>query len=175
MSTISEDYRALQSALHAKGNYGLAASQYGPTVLELLRVCAAKRLLDYGCGSKRSLLMGMEMPLGVEYEGYDPAIPEYAQRPNPAGLVVCIDVLEHIEPVFLNNVLDELAQLCDPYGFFTIHTGPAGKFLADGRNAHLIQQGPSWWMPQIEKRFDVLSTQPVPNGFAATVQSKVSR
>ncbi|HYF59737.1 MAG TPA: methyltransferase domain-containing protein [Burkholderiaceae bacterium] len=170
--TISERYRALQTALHAEGNYGLAALRYGPTVLELLRVGGARTLLDYGCGSKRSLLMGMTVPPGVRYEGYDPAVPQYATPPSPAELVVCIDVLEHIEEAYLDNVLDELASLCTAFGFFTIHTGPAGKFLADGRNAHLIQQGPAWWLPRIDARFAILSVQPVPNGFAVIVQSK---
>ena len=169
--TITEDYRALQAALHAQGNYGLAALRYGPTVLELLRVGGARTLLDYGCGSKRSLLGGMQLPSGVRYEGYDPAVPAYAARPSPAELVVCIDVLEHIEEACLDSVLDELATLCLAFGFFTIHTGPAGKVLADGRNAHLIQQGPHWWLPRLRQRFVLLAVQPVPNGFAVTVPS----
>lgn len=171
-TTISEDYRALQAALHAQGNYGLAALQYGPTVLELLRVSGARSLLDYGCGSKRSLLMGMQLPPNVAYQGYDPAVPQFAAHPAPAELVVCIDVLEHIEEPFLDNVLDELARLCDAFGFFTIHSGPAGKFLLDGRNAHLIQQGPAWWLPRLERWFDILSVQSVPNGFAVVVRTR---
>jgi hypothetical protein len=170
-TTISENYRTQQAALHAAGNYGLAALQYGKPVRELLEICGARTLLDYGCGSKRSLLQALELPDGVAYEGYDPAVPAYAKPPSPAQLVACIDVLEHIEPEFLDNVLDELGALCDPLGFFTIHTGPAGKVLMDGRNAHLIQQPASWWLPRLQQRFKLLRVQDVPNGFAVVVQS----
>ncbi|MBF0162853.1 MAG: methyltransferase domain-containing protein [Magnetococcales bacterium] len=170
-TTISEEYRAMQAELHARGNYGVTAMQYGATVLKLLELCGASTLLDYGCGSKRSLLMGMNVPPHVHYEGYDPAVPAYANRPQPAQLVVCIDVLEHIEHEYLESVLDDLAELCNPFGFFTIHTGPAVKFLRDGRNAHLIQQGQGFWFARLEKRFTILSSNPVPSGFAVLVRS----
>ena len=172
---ITENYRAEQAALHAKGNYGTAAQQYGQTVEALLRSTGAQSLLDYGCGSKRSLLQSLRMPEGTVYEGYDPAIPEYAAPPPlPAELVCCIDVLEHIEPTLLDNVLDHLAELCDPYGFFTVHTGEAKKVLSDGRNAHLTQQGPDWWLPRFKLRFDVLTVQNIPSGFAVVVRSRAS-
>lgn len=168
---ITEQYRAEQAALHAKGNYGTASLQYGNAVAGLLSSTGARSLLDYGCGSKRSLLQVLQLPEDVIYEGYDPAIPEYAARPAPAELVTCIDVLEHIEPDLLDNVLDHLAELCDPYGFFTVHTGPAKKVLSDGRNAHLTQQGPEWWLPRFKQRFEVLTVQPIASGFALVVRS----
>ena len=76
--------------------------------------------------------------------------------PMPADLVCCIDVLEHIEPDLLENVLHELFLITTGIGFFSIHMGPAIKFLSDGRNAHLIQQPSSWWLPRIAKYFDIL-------------------
>jgi Methyltransferase domain len=171
---ITDRYRAEQAALHAKGNYGTAALQYGATVAALLQSTGATSLLDYGCGSKRSLLQSLNLPVDVVYEGYDPAIPEYASPPCPAELVVCIDVLEHIEPDLLDNVLDNLAALCDPYGLFTIHSGPAVKILSDGRNAHLTQQGPDWWMPRLRQRFEVIESHAIANGFAVLVNQILS-
>jgi hypothetical protein len=168
---ISEFYRAEQAALHAKGNYGTAALQYGPLVSALLLSTGARSLLDYGCGSKRSLLQVVRLPSDTVYEGYDPAIPEHADTPAPAELVCCIDVLEHIEPDMLDNVLDELQSLCDPYGFFAVHSGPAVKVLSDGRNAHLTQEGPAWWLPRLKSRFDVLSLKPIQQGFCVMVRS----
>ncbi len=171
---ITEAYRAQQAALHATGNYGTTGRSYGPLVKALLASCQASSLLDYGCGSRRSLLESLEMPPDVVYEGYDPAVPAYADEPMPAELVVCIDVLEHIEPELLDGVLDHLASLCDPCGFFTIHTGPAQKVLSDGRNAHLTQQGESWWRPRLEQRFEVISLTPTANGFSVFVRSRQS-
>lgn len=168
---ITDSYRAEQAALHAKGNYGTAALQYGDVVLQLLMSTGARSLLDYGCGSKRSLLQALQLPQEAVYEGYDPAIPDYAGEPLPAELVCCIDVLEHIEPALLDNVLDHLGALCDPYGFFTVHSGPAVKMLSDGRNAHLTQQGPNWWLPRLQQRFDVLQLHSIQNGFLVVVRS----
>ncbi len=169
---ISEEYRAEQTALHAKGNYGRTGELYGDVVAELLRSTGAQSLLDYGCGRQRSLLKTLQLPAEVVYEGYDPAVPEYSGAPLPAELVCCIDVLEHIEPVLLNNVLDHLAELCDPYGFFTVHCGPAAKVLSDGRNAHLTQQGQEWWGPRFKQRFKLLDIQPIEHrGFAVVVRS----
>ena len=78
---------------------------------------------------------------------------------KPAGLVCCIDVLEHIEPKLLDNVLKELARITNGLGFFTIHMGPAGKVLSDGRNAHLIQKPTSWWLPKLCNYFKINNMQ----------------
>jgi len=78
--------------------------------------------------------------------------------------VTCIDVLEHIEPELLENVLDDLQRVVDKYGLFTIHTGPAQKILPDGRNAHLIQQPLAWWSEKLIKRFTILKQVSIGNG-----------
>lgn len=169
---ISESYRQQQAALHAAGGYGTAALAFGAIVDSLIERLQPRSLLDYGCGSQRSLLKAVSLPSHVLYEGYDPAVPEYADAPLPAELVVCIDVLEHIEPDLLENVLDHLASLCDPFGLFSIHTGPAIKTLPDGRNAHLTQQPQSWWLTQLRARFQVLEVHPVlRSGFYTLVRT----
>lgn len=171
MTFITDAYRKEQAALHATGAYGNAALNFGPVVGALLNLSGARSILDYGCGSKRSLLQVIRLPEEVIYEGYDPAIPEYAADPLPAELVCCIDVLEHIEPELLDNVLDHLRDLCDPLGLFSIHTRPAVKTLSDGRNAHLTQEGQQWWFPQLKRRFDILGSFSYAEGFAVLVRS----
>jgi hypothetical protein len=37
--------------------------------------------------------------------------------------------------------------------------GPAAKILSDGRNAHLIQEPSSWWLPKLTKYFEILHLQ----------------
>lgn len=167
---ISAAYREQQAALHSTGKYGHAARQFGHVVQQALNAVGARSLLDYGCGSNRSLLQAITLPEDVVYEGYDPCVPAYASDPCPADLVVCIDVLEHVEPHLLENVLDHLASVCDPHGLFTISTGPAIKTLPDGRNAHLIQQPRSWWLPRLQTRFQVLETGTTPDGFFVFVR-----
>lgn len=95
------------------------------------------------------------------YQGYDPGVPEYAAYPESAEVVTCIDVLEHIEPEYLDNVLDHLEGVTEVALFASIHMGPAGKTLDDGRNAHLTQERPEWWLPKLMQRFDLQSFQMV--------------
>ena len=69
--------------------------------------------------------------------------------------MVCTDVLEHIEPEKLLFVLGDLQRCVRKVGWFVIHTGPAQKVLADGRNAHLIQRDAHWWRTQLQPFFQV--------------------
>ena len=53
--------------------------------------------------------------------------------------------------------------------FFTMKR-LAGKTLADGGNAHLIQQPARWWLPRIMERFDLARFTVMPHGFWTIVQ-----
>ncbi len=154
--TISAEYLKLQTELHKNPNYGVASLSFAPTVAEIIKNNGIKTISDYGAG-KKNLLLGLNQ-LGVtldDYYPYDPVFPEYG-RPRAAELVCCIDVLEHIELDSLEAVLKELASITTHLGFFSIHMGPAAKVLSDGRNAHLIQQPSSWWLPRLCHYFDIL-------------------
>lgn len=104
-------------------------------------------ILDYGCG-KGKLGLGRK---------YDPAIPEFFADPEPADLLVSTDVLEHIEPDLLDNVLIHMKSKMKKQGFLTIGCSPAAKKLPDGRNAHLIVQSPDWWIEKLKEHFTILS------------------
>lgn len=168
---ISDEYRQMQTELHAAGNYGTAALSLGDKVSALIDGLQINSLLDYGCGSKRSLLKVLEVDHDVVYQGYDPAVAG-AQKKSPADLVTCIDVLEHIEPELLDNVLDDLQSLSPGWAFFTIHTGPAAKILSDGRNAHLIQEPPAWWLPKLMSRWELQTFAAVGSGFHVLLRAK---
>lgn len=95
----------------------------------------------------------------LQYQAYDPGVPRFSSAPVPAEMVACIDVLEHIEPEYLNGVLDDLARLTESVLFASVHTGPAIKVLSDGRNAHLTQQPLNWWLPEFMDRFELQTVQ----------------
>ena len=82
-------------------------------------------------------------------------MPGKDESPRPADLVVCTDVLEHIEPEKLPFVLDDLRRCVKQIGYFVIHTKAAAKTLADGRNAHLIQKDQAWWTETLGRYFTV--------------------
>ena len=118
-------------------------------------------LLDYGCGRNLSLTRTLKPKRKFKYQAYDIGVPKYCEPPVPAQMVACIDVIEHIEPDYLEDVLDHLEELTEEVLFISVHTGPAGKVLDDGRNAHLIQQPMEWWLPKIAERFVIQSVQTV--------------
>ena len=159
MKTITEEYRRLQQELHQNPNYGVASLTFAPLVANVIRDTGVASVSDYGAG-KKNLVKGLASAGIVlpAYHPYDPAFPEYGP-PMPADLVCCIDVLEHIEPELVDNVIAELASIIRKLGFFTIHMGPAMKVLADGRNAHLIQKPSSWWLEKLIRHFDILQLQ----------------
>jgi hypothetical protein len=157
MKTITEEYREIQQELHKNPEYGVASKHFAPLVSEIIKSLKIKSISDYGAGKKNlySSLKNLNN-ISIEYFPYDPAFPDYG-KPQSADLVCCIDVLEHIEPELIDNVINELSLITTNYGFFTVHMGPAGKFLADGRNAHLIQKPSSWWLEKLIKKFEIIN------------------
>ena len=104
------------------------------------------------------------LTVDVKYTPYEPSNELWSSTPEPTEFVACIDVLEHIEPELLDNVLNDLQRVTMKFGLFTIHTGPAAKTLPDGRNAHLIQEPLSWWEDKIKLRFKILKQVAMTNG-----------
>lgn len=162
---ITPGYLEQNRALHAVGNYGLSGQRWAPTVLNVCKVAGSRDILDYGCGQRT-----LERTLGFAIRNYDPCIPGLDAPPEPADVVVCTDVLEHVEPECLDEVLDDLRRVTRNIGFFVIANRPAKKTLPDGRNAHLIQQPSSWWRPKLEKRFRISQLQEMTGEFAAIVR-----
>lgn len=108
-------------------------------------------ILDYGCGKGNLAAVLTEMSV----RGYDPAVVEFAAEPQPADIVVCTDVLEHIEPDCVDAVLAHIASLTKSAALLAIACYPAIKKLADGRNAHLSVHPPRWWGRKLAKHMAI--------------------
>lgn len=149
---ITDEYRKMNQTLHAdKATYGASGKRWVPQVLDLVNFYNTKDILDYGCGKGT-----LRTALPYKIKEYDPAIEGKDKPPDPAEIVVCVDVLEHIEPDHLDEVLDHLQQLTRLAGFFVAATRPAKKHLPDGRNAHLIIEDANWWLSKLSDRFRVV-------------------
>lgn len=159
---ISEPYRRLNARLHATAEYGRHGDKWAPKIRELIAAHDIGSILDYGCGQG-----ALGRALGIRIDEYDPAIPGKDSLPLPADLVVCTDVLEHIEPDRLVNVLDHLQSLTRRLFFAVVATRRARKFLEDGRNAHLIVQPGDSWRPMLEARFEIVEWRDVVKEFVA--------
>lgn len=168
MTLISENYRLMQKKMHKDSNYGSTGALYADFINQLISEHQFSQILDYGagkCGLKAKLQK-------IDYFAYEPSNESLSKQPEPCEFVVCIDVLEHIEPEFLDSVLDDLKRVTAYAGFFTIHTKPAKKRLPDGRNAHLIQKPMSWWLPKLEDRFNIITSMELPNRCEFLVKAK---
>lgn len=167
---ISDDYRDQQKQMHANYEYGTASIGFAPLVTKFIDAYEVNEMLDYGAG-RGNLAKHIKPGRKIDIYQYEPADEDCSEAPSPCGFVCCIDVLEHIEPDCLDAVLDDLMRVTEKYGFFSIHTGAAMKKLPDGRNAHLIQEPFTWWMPKIKERFNVKSFSHTSNGFYIAVES----
>jgi len=170
---ITEEYRELQRELHRNPEYGVASVQYAPLVADVMQTVGTRELLDYGAGKGR-LGMTLNQMFNEKFviHHYEPAVAEWSKPPEPCGFVACIDVLEHIEPDLIENVLDDLKRVTAGVGFFSVDTQPAKKVLSDGRNAHLIQKPASWWLPKFMDRFELARFNRMPTGFCVVVERK---
>ena len=152
---ISDEYRDLNARLHVdEVGYGAGSYRWAERVSEVMEEVGAKTVLDYGCG-KGLLKLALGNPDWLRE--YDPAIKGKDAEPEQADLVVCTDVLEHIERDRILNVLEHLRRLAKRAAFLSIAIIPSTKVLADGRNAHLIVEDSVWWKAQIGRFFKIQS------------------
>lgn len=151
---ISPAYRDLQRDLHETQEYGLGvhATECAVVISELGLENAFESVLDYGSGEGSHIARLLTQ---YRVEEYDPAVSRKSAEPSSADVVVCADVLEHIEPECLGDVLQHIRYLAKQYAVLVIATVPAEKTMADGRNAHLIVENASWWTAQICTFFSI--------------------
>ena len=153
---ISEYYLRQQKELHFWGDYGIGANSEECAALVRRLVPRGRTVLDYGSGKHGH----MKRLLGNDYLvcEYDPCIPGKDAEPFRSSVVVCSDVLEHIEPGILDAVLRHIHEHCIDNAIFVIATTPAVKTLSDGRNAHLIIQSMGWWQRRLFDFFNIDTT-----------------
>lgn len=113
-------------------------------------------VLDYGAGPG-SLSQAL-IQKGYDVTSYDPCYS--VQLPTPRDTVICIAVLEHVEPDHLHNVMGHIRSLTKIKAFITVGLGPSRHTLSDGRNAHVIQEPRHWWEAQLLEHFTVVQRRP---------------
>ncbi len=160
MKLISDYYKHQNQKLHEENpKYGKRGNRHLPTLYKLMREYKCKEILDYGCG-KGFLSKSSKYPV----QNYDPAIPEYDIDPVPSDMVVCTDVLEHIEPELLDNVLTHIHSLTIKCAYFVIATRPDNsKTLPDGSNPHRIVNNADWWVSKLNQYCKTVSVKPRPH------------
>ncbi len=161
MTTYTTGYKALQEQFHTEQpDYGVSGHKYSDAVLAVCAQIGSREVLDYGAG-KCTLAKSLPFPITC----YDPFIPALATYPRPHDLVVCTDVMEHVEEDHVVDVLIDIRNLCKKAVFLQIATRPARKVLPDGRNAHITLHDSIWWLEKVLRYFRPLSFQDIGGGF----------
>ena len=167
---ITPGYLELNRQLHSGGFYGISGGNWTKVVRSICDTIQSRDVLDYGCGQRT-----LEKGLGFPIRNYDPCVAGLDAPPEPADVVVCTDVLEHVEPACVDDVLDDLKRLTRKAALLVIANRPAKKFLPDGRNAHLIQQGRDWWLPKLALRFSIHQIEGNATELVFVVQKRLDR
>lgn len=163
---ISDSYREMNRQLHEQRPEFGSNQKYGSTkeqdavaasFILFARNNKLKSILDYGCGKGTFKESAARLAPDMIVTEYDPAISEKDALPTPADLVLCLDVLEHIEPELLDAVLQHIRSVTLKGAILRPSLVPAKKTLPDGRNAHLILESPGWWQGKVSKYFNVIS------------------
>lgn len=148
---ISDEYRRLNAELHQRhGGYGSKGKSWAPRVLYYIKQWGITSVLDYGCG-KGSLRAALEPTLSIPIREYDPAIAGKDQPPEHADLVICTDVLEHVEPECIDAVIAHLVELGDKAVLVAVACRRGKRVLEDGRPDHLTVEPPKWWAKRFAK------------------------
>lgn len=142
---ISEAYKEQLEEKHRTGaGFGKSGHRWAAIVKELAEMLETQDVLDYGCGKGE---LNLHMPYQIKQ--YDPAVPKFSATPQPADIVVCTDVLEHVEPEYTDAVLADLERVTKKKLLLNISSRMAEKTLPDGRNTHLVVEDAFWWIRKL--------------------------
>lgn len=151
---LSERYRKVLEHEHAHSEWGVTGWGHAPHVHAIMVQEGLSTLLDYGSGQGKLGHWFAKNAPRVDLREYEPGIPKRAALPIPAEIVACIDVMEHIEPECVIDVLDHIQSLAQHRVYFNISMRLAGRILNDGRNAHLTIQPYEWWTALLKERWN---------------------
>lgn len=144
METITQAYARENARLHSVDPmFGAEGYLWAYHVAGIALIEDCRSILDYGCG-KGSLKKELARTR-LHIEEYDPGIPGKDAAPLSHDLVVALDVLEHIEPDYLDAVMKDLAILSRKVLFVVISTKLSKRIMADGRDTHLSLHDDQWW------------------------------
>jgi len=131
---ISDEYKEQLAQLHSQNPvFGSDGFRYVEIVKKLMGATNCKSVLDYGCG-KGVLAAKLDFPIWE----YDPAVKGKHITPKSADLVICTNVLEHVEEAYLGEVLGDLARCVKKVGYFTMGVGDVAYWTSVLKNMFYV-------------------------------------
>lgn len=147
---ISEEYQKQLVDLHKNPVFG-NKKEIPVEITNLIDQYNILSILDFGCGKGLLIDSIKQQYPNIEVYGFDPASAVNNTLPEKVDMIISFDVLEHVEPNFINNTLFDLKSRCNKIMHHVIACHPAKRLLDDGRNAHLIIEKPDWWKVKISE------------------------
>jgi len=142
---ISKEYKKMLQREHRRASFGKRAKM-PRHLFNFIVHHNPQTILDFGCGKGKLVeTLKVQFPDKI-ITGYDPANSDFDHPIDDKvyDLIYSSDVLEHVEPEFIDQTLTYLSTK-SKYIYHLIALSPAKLILPDGRNAHLIQETPEWW------------------------------
>lgn len=125
-----------------KGRWGRSGHRHWSEVKNFANKLGAKWILDYGAGAETFAREAVKE--GFRVEQFDAGTDKIV-LPKQVDISTSADVLEHVEPEKIDNVLRFLYLIARKGGWHKIALKEANKKLPDGRNAHILLRSPEWW------------------------------
>ena len=152
---LSDEYRARLESVTKTMPWGGAVISSVPKIYNYAIQHECKSILDYGSGKSDFLkTLNADFPdHGLQINEYEPGRPELAGDPAISDMTICVDVLEHIEPDKLDNVLDHIASKTNKIFYFKVCLLPSFNSFEDGTNLHLIVEPKEFWLDKLSKYY----------------------
>lgn len=149
---ISEQYKGYLSVMQKKKNFSQKNKSYNE-IKNFILDNNPNSILDFGC-SHGALIekLKLDFPNISVIDGYDPGVEKFSEFPSRVyDVLISNDVIEHIEPRYLDLTLSNIEKLFTNRAWIIIACYPAVKRLPDGRNAHLSVHPPDTWIRKINQ------------------------
>ena len=149
---MTPEYRALNEQMHEERQFdGDDPKRYIPKIEAFIADIEAESVLDYGCGQ---CVLKLKNELSVPVYGYDPCREGFTDEPDAHDMLVSFDVMEHVEPELVDNVLDHVRSKVKKGALIVIALElDKYKRLADGSNPHRSIKTADEWRELLLKRF----------------------
>ena len=142
MSNLYDIYLEQAKQYHKDDNkwQGVALKKFIPAINQIIKDKCIESILDYGCGKAKY------HPEEWNATKYDPAVPEYQNKPNDKfDLVISTDVLEHRPVDNLKDAIDDIFSYSKKWVFVSVCCRKANAILPNGYNAHATIESAKWW------------------------------
>ena len=158
--TIGGSYAEQMRKEHDGSKWGTTGWKYSGdlVVREIMNRPYVKTILDFGCGkgTMKEYIQNALPDRDLVISEYDPGIPGKDTLPGGQfDMVITSDVLEHVEPHLLDNVIRQLEEYTRWVLFNDIACFPTFKTFGEGpyigQDLHLTVEKPDWWREKFQK------------------------